>query len=529
MFKKFLFISLTFALTSGFTFELIDKPGSQYIVEGLQARDSEDYPAAIAAFEKAIEASIDNRTKAKAMAQMGIVYLRQDPITHENAQKAVALLQKSEALGYTRAALILGNAYKDGKIGEADFPTAYSYFMRIKDRYPEALLALSEIVAEPPKARAYFAQATDKIEQQYNPSADLLVRIAKHYRDGEVVAQNFTQAEYWYRKAVAQKSLPAMLQLARMWQDNNHQPETETVDLWKKAAEMGDERAALEMGFIYAEGRLVPADADISGKYFEQAVDQSPINAYRIARWYEEQAVNDPAYHEVAFNWFRVAAVKGHPEAIIRQARAYWKGERVPMDRARAKTLYHLAAKQGSDKALPEMYEYETRERVKEQQRIAKEAERKRKKEEKARFLARKKAGGLPFWKPLANQGDTEAMLRVGEIYIQGNGVERDVAAGMKWMKKAADRRNGEAMYSMAQLYSAGLGAQVNMQYAYEWYEKAANVGYAPGQYQLGLGYAKGIGVEKDLTKAREWLNKASRNGYLSANDILNNLSEDQI
>ncbi|GEM_PF-7045031 len=530
--KPFLLLPIFTLFTSAWTFEFIDKPGNDHLIRGMQARDVEDNVTAVAEFEKAIENSIDHQTKGRSMTQIARIYLSEEPLTPQRAQEAISLLEEADRLGYTRAKLVLGKAYQDGQGVPANAKKAFTYYTQVKDRYTGALISLAELVADPKLARDYMSQAATRLENAANPSTEVTLRMARHLRDGEIITRNQKLAEYWYNRAVKEGSAPAMMELANMWVETDHQPKTDIASLWENAAALGNARAALELGFAYALGQGIEQDGDKSRKYFSQAVAGDPANAYRIARWYEDKGKLDDIYNEVAFNWYRVAAQKGNSDALVRQARAYWDGERVAMDREQAEALYQKAAQMGSEKAMPELAQRKLRIQMQEQKRAMKLAEQKRKRAEKQqarlakdRFEMRKKAGGFDFWKPLADKGDAEAMLRVGQAYIQGNGVDASTSTGIEWMNKAASRGNGEAMYQLAQLYSTGLGVSADLNKAYEWYERSANAGYAAGQYQLGLGYARGIGVSKDTEKARNWLNKANKNGYAQANTILQTLT----
>lgn len=526
--KIFFLIPLIYVFTSAWTFEFIDKPGNQHVVDGLKARDAGQYDAAVQSFRAAIAESVDYQTKSSSMMQIAKIYLAEEPITAAKAQAALRLFKEAEALGSDRAKLAIGDMYRNGQGVAVNNRIAHDYYTQVKDRFPEALISLAEISASPMQARSYIEQATAKLENSINPSVESMILLARHFRDGMIVSRNVSLAEYWFSKATQQDSAPAMMELANLWIETGHQPRSDVTNLWKAAAAQDNHRAALELGFAYATGEGVQRDGQTSSRYFQQAVSLDPGNAYRIGRWYEERVHLDPVYGEVAFNWFRVAAVKGHPDALMRQARAYWGGERVPQDRARAEQLYTIAAQYGSDKALPELAERKQREVMREQKRIAKlEAQAKKRAMQAARKQRddRKRGGGFDFWMPLAKKGDAEAMLRVGEAYMQGNGVGADTAIGLDWIRKSTNKGNGEAMYVLAQAYSAGLGVDMDLEQAFKWYQKSANAGHVASQYQLGLSYARGIGVAENGQKAREWLDKASKNGYSRAGAILQTLT----
>lgn len=530
-----LFLPFALILTSAWTFELIDKPGSESVVEGMKARDAGRNDEAISYFQKGLAEAVDYQTRASALTQIAALYLAEVPLDAAKALKAKEMLEQAEQLGYPRATLYLGDMYQYGKGVPQDYNKAYQCFNQVKDRYPGALISLAEITADTKLARDYIAQAAKAVEADPEPGLDSTLRLARHFRDGTIVASSLPLAEYWYGRAIQQNSMSAMMELATIWNETGHTPYSDITALWQRASQLGNDRAALELGFAYATGNGVAKDAEQSRRYFMQAVEADPDNAYRIARWYEGREAQNELYGEVAFNWYRVAAAKGHPASTMVLARDYWTGMYVPEDKLKARELYQLAASRGEDRALAELSERELRDQLRQEKLAMKEEQHREKlaiqaqrREEQSRNRLRRHAGGLEYWKPLADKGDAEGMLHVGLAYLHGAGVEQSTQQGMQWIGKAADKGNGEAMYELGQIYSAGLGVSMDVKQAYDWYEKSAKAGYAAGQYQLGLGYARGIGVDEDQKKAREWLEKASKSGYSGAKAVLDSLVEPQ-
>ncbi len=527
--KVLLLLPLITLFTTGWKFEFIDKPGSQYIVEGLQKRDGGDYNQAIAAFEKAKINAIDNRTKAHAMVQIAALTLAKIDATVAEKTKAIAYLYDAEKLDYPRASLLLGRLYQEGEAVAPDYVKAYAYFFKVKDRYSAATLSLAELTQNDANAQSLFYEAEKQLAEDRNPSVQTMMRLANHYQKGDIVAPNSERVVYWLQQAIEQNSMPAVMDLAKYWEASNHQPYSDIINLWQKAANSGNHSANLDLGFAHATGQGVIKDAAMASQYFERAVALEPNNAYRIARWYENRESLNAAYGDVAFNWFKIAAINGHPNAIIRQARAYWSGLRVPEDKVRARSLYHIAAEKGSQQALIELEKKENQDADRASRIAEKEEYQRLRKASRAQAnaLAKNEAlGGFEVWNPQAKQGNVNAMVRVGETYVQGNGVEPNMDMGLEWLNKAAAQGSGEAMYLLAELYSTGLGVTTDIKKAYEWYLKSAETGYVAGQYQLGLGYASGVGVQKDVEKAKYWLQKAVNNGYSGASVLLETLEE---
>jgi len=130
--------------------------------------------------------------------------------------------------------------------------------------------------------------------------------------------------------------------------------------------------------------------------------------------------------------------------------------------------------------------------------------------------------------KPLAEQGDAKAQIRVGLMYGLGLGVERDDKQAVHWHKKAlnileplAEQGDADAQYLLGRMYEEGWGVEQDNKQAVHWYEKAAEQGDRDGQYWLAGMYEKGLGVEQDSKQAVHWYEKAAEQGFLPAQSDL--------
>ena len=158
----------------------------------------------------------------------------------------------------------------------------------------------------------------------------------------------------------------------------------------------------------------------------------------------------------------------------------------------------------------------------------------------------------LPFAKKLqlANAGDNDARLAVGEALEAGLDANVNLARAAQWYRQAALGGNLEAQFRLARLLAKGAsgvpvdkGSAVKLllsaashdhadsenllgtmlqngdgiakdeKAAVGWYEKAAKQGLAVAQNNLGVMYLKGSGTERDLTKAFGLFEKAAAQG----------------
>jgi len=73
-----------------------------------------------------------------------------------------------------------------------------------------------------------------------------------------------------------------------------------------------------------------------------------------------------------------------------------------------------------------------------------------------------------------AQQGDTEAQVRLGDLYSKGRGVPKDHTQARAWYEKAASQGHPMGQNNLAELYFAGLGGPPDYVRAYMWVSLAA-------------------------------------------------------
>ncbi len=88
---------------------------------------------------------------------------------------------------------------------------------------------------------------------------------------------------------------------------------------------------------------------------------------------------------------------------------------------------------------------------------------------------------------PLAEQGHALSQFLLGEMFIDGKGIKKNVPEGIKWYRKAAEQGHAKAQYQIGARYECGCGISQSNTQALEWYQKAAERGYAKAQSTLGI------------------------------------------
>lgn len=113
----------------------------------------------------------------------------------------------------------------------------------------------------------------------------------------------------------------------------------------------------------------------------------------------------------------------------------------------------------------------------------------------KAAFERGEEAAAFAIWKPLAEDGDTQAQFWLGQMYDLGRGVGRDFGQAAVWYRRAADAGLPMAQHNLGRMYETGEGVHVSdytLSAAASWYRRAALQGYKPSQGNLGILYATG-------------------------------------
>jgi len=112
----------------------------------------------------------------------------------------------------------------------------------------------------------------------------------------------------------------------------------------------------------------------------------------------------------------------------------------------------------------------------------------------------------------LAKSGDVDAQTMLGEMYLDGIGVEQNSKKAHMWVEKAAVAGDKEAQYLLGFMYENGIDVKVNLKTAVSWYEKAANSGDVMAMYNLAFIYKNGgSGIQKDEKKAISLLKDVER------------------
>jgi len=109
------------------------------------------------------------------------------------------------------------------------------------------------------------------------------------------------------------------------------------------------------------------------------------------------------------------------------------------------------------------------------------------------------------FWKA-AELGNDEAMMELGNCYLEGLGVPQFEEAAFYWYLKSADHDNAIACYVLGNVFQYFQSIDIPIDQKHTWMEKACELGYPAAMGELGSMLIKGLDIEQEIPRGLELL-----------------------
>lgn len=126
-----------------------------------------------------------------------------------------------------------------------------------------------------------------------------------------------------------------------------------------------------------------------------------------------------------------------------------------------------------------------------------------------------------------AGQGELEAQALLGQILLDGTGIQRDPALARRWFSIAAERSHSMAMNMLGRCHEHGWGGPTNLQNALACYQKAAEQGLDWAMYNLANLLATGRAGTRDLEQAFGYYQRAAELGHAKSMNLLGRFYEE--
>jgi hypothetical protein len=235
------------------------------------------------------------------------------------------------------------------------------------------------------------------------------------------------------------------------------------LELFEKAAALGNQRAQVNVGILYFRGQGVPRDLVQARAWLEKAAaSNDPYALYALGRATDETlgaAAADPVR---AADLYRRAAELGHPLAALRYGLALTEGTGVKKDLVAAHKWLMYAQKNGVPEAALALGDNYART----------PPSRDRAANEKILQVA------VTWYEAAAQAGVASAQLKLANAYVAGAGVARDPAQAQRWYFRAARQGLPDAELALGLLFIGGVAGTADPVEGYKWLLIAERAGH---------------------------------------------------
>ena len=220
-----------------------------------------------------------------------------------------------------------------------------------------------------------------------------------------------------------------------------------------------------------------------------------------------------------ARDWFRKAAMKGHPDALVALGDMAIKNE-AGLTHADAVTYLTRASDMGRTdamKALSDLYrtgqgtvqnsDESKRWLLKASQSFDKDAAKKL----GDQYFESDPKQALKYYEQAAEAGNIKAAYIAGVMYAENYEIRPNSAKSAALLKQAAKGGHSAAQADYGLLVYQGYGAVKSDSEAADWFKKSAMAGDKEGQFLYAFTLAKGEGVAQNFEEAYYWLLKSGQ------------------
>jgi TPR repeat protein len=334
------------------------------------------------------------------------------------------------------------------------------------------IISLRQSVAQE-QASSRDPLSADKINQVQmraqagDPVAQL--NLGRAYDDGNGVSQSDSKAVKWYRAAAEQGNATAQNNLGLMFRSGRgvQQDKAEALNWYHKAAKQKNSNAMFNLGTAYYNGDGIPVNDVNAYAWFLLGQKFGSRNAdAAVVRMTEE--------------------ARDLPSAYERIGDMYQKGDELPQSSGEAVDWYRKAAENGTAPVQMKL----------------------------ASLLLDGRAGTLDYaevhglCEKAAKLHYSPADYCMGELYAEGLGVERDLSKAAQWFTEGSNSGHALSTLRLGQMYMKGEGLQQDKISAYEFIYLAATSPELPQAKQEKERLEKELTpkeLKKAKTKADDW------------------------
>lgn len=320
------------------------------------------------------------------------------------------------------------------------------------------------------------------------------------------------------------------------------------IRLLKKEAMLGDPQCMIELAEVYREGYFTQKNIEKAKELSAKAISLGHMEGYATLGniyLYNIYSKKDKIKnHEKAFNYFMKGAGYGEAKSIKSIADCYYYGRFVEENRTKALEWYIRSADAGYSDAcyyagamyyngegtepdntlawkwFSEGHNMENSDCTSMMGTMCFYNDAPGKDINDAIFYFEKVAGSADSDKYIRQ----EAMLQLYNIYMEGNGTQKNTEKAIQWLKKAAQANNAIALLDYGKILTDKDSPYSNISVGIKYLEKALDKKMHEAALHLAKIYEEGVYVTKDTKKVKDLLYIAAEKNFAEAQYLLGKL-----
>ena len=166
-----------------------------------------------------------------------------------------------------------------------------------------------------------LAQKSDIMDIQFRADKGEIqaqVQLGLLYANGEEFEQSFSDAQLWWEKAAEQGAADAQFFLGKLYAMGAgvEKDQLEAKKWWELSAAQNNVPSMFSLAMLYVNGEVVTGSYVEAGKYFEKAARLGNVQSQFNFGVLYAKGLGYPQSNENGYAWIKLAADKGHPNAV---------------------------------------------------------------------------------------------------------------------------------------------------------------------------------------------------------------------
>ena len=366
---------------------------------------------------------------------------------HADFDDVLEYLDLMSRKGDLKATFSLGRLHYEGsRTMKRNLRTARAYFMMIARKYWQK----DGSIRDEDQALAHVASKAAGY-------------IGRMFLRGEGMEQSYEKALTWFRRGVANGDALCQYKMGLMHIEGLGVKKDPLLaaDYFKEAANQNFASAQVNMGQLF----LDQGDIHTATRFFELAARNGHIEAFYHLAEINNYGIGQDRSCPIATAYYKTVAekVESVHSSFDEANRAYDEG-----DTESALIMYMMAAEQGYESGQTNVaYLLDDYKSILSLDSLIPW-------KKKKSSLLRNAALALIYWTRSAKQANIDSMVKMGDYYLGGYGVETDMEKAATCYQTAAEtHQSAQALWNLGWIHENGLGVEQDFHLAKRFYDQA--------------------------------------------------------